>query len=368
VIHILPAILSVNIVLSFSHVPGLRVVGEEAIRVTSTIDIKSDQLSIIVDAVDSGGANAVGVINGLPLCIAQGAGQLEAMHQAIAVHIGTHDLIRLVDAKGSRIGGVGVIKLRILSVFQQKANYVAIGGRQEAGDVTIVVDARRSCAGSSGRKNFGEFAGCLVQAIGMIDAIGIRVEADRNAAVINAQQLIDGAFASVGVFIRREDAVPLNEAGVDAITVNPEAGCVTFVVDGSDLSLHRAREVLVDIVALTIGWLEGVALVGMTGSAAAEVARNDAVIVDAQQLVEGGISLVIQRGEGIARRHTRRVRVNGYGTGRRCAGEHYNAESGHGYNHYKPTIKRGHHVFVLLFAFVEVTIFHKMFFSRRVSF
>ena len=133
----------------------------------------------------------------------------------------------------------------------------------------------------------------------MVDPVAIRVEAYRNALIVEAEQLIDRAIARVRVLVGGEDAVPFDETEVVAVAIDPEASRIAMVVDGRDLCLHRTGEVLIGVVSLAIGRGEGIAFVGMTGGTAAEVASDDAVVVDAEQLVEGWVGVVVEGCERI---------------------------------------------------------------------
>ncbi len=182
--------------------------------------------------------------------------------------------------------------------FQQEADHVAIGGRQEADHIAVVVDPGGDHIAPARRDDFREFAGFLVELVAVVDAIAIGVEAHRDAVIVEAEQLIDRVGARVGVPIGGEDAMPVDETEVGAVAIHPEARRVALVIDGRDLGLHRSREVLIGVVVLMIRLGERVALVGMKGAidycAAAEVARDLSIVVDAQQLVEGRVRLVIQ--------------------------------------------------------------------------
>ena len=316
---------------------------EEAIGIASAVNIEADQLRIVVETVDNGGADAVGVVNAFPLRMAQWAAQQEAVHQAAVVHIAADDLIREVDPKGRGVGRVGEHELGVVATLEQEAIRRAIRGGHEADDVAIVIDARRDRAarirGDDGRK----FAGRLVQFIGVVDAIGTGIEAHSNALIVDAEQLIDRAFAGVGVLVRREDAVPLDEAEVDARGIDPEADRVTEVVEAGHLRLHRTGEVLIGVVILPVRWLEGVALVRVSGGTAAEVASNLAVVVDTQQLVEGRVSVIVERFERIRCRRLGAAHLQGVRT--RSSGNHQYAKRGHRDGHCEPTYRCLKHSF-----------------------
>lgn len=148
----------------------------------------------------------------------------------------------------------------------------------------------------------GEDAGGLVECVGVGVAVFVVVEADGGAVVVDAQELVDrsGDVGGLWVGVAGEGAVPFDEAAVGAVGVDPEAGRVAFVVQAGDLGLLRAGEVLADVVVLLVGRVEQVALVGVPGDAAAEVAGDDPAAVDAEKLVERGVGLVVQGGEGVA--------------------------------------------------------------------
>ena len=104
------------------------------------------------------------------------------------------------------------------------------------------------------------------------------------------------------VVVGGEHAVPLDEPVVGAVGGDPEPAGVALVVDPGDLGLRGAGEVLVDVVGLAVGRVEQVALVRVPGGAGAEVAGDHVVHVDAEQLVEGRVGLVIQGGKRVCRR------------------------------------------------------------------
>ena len=153
---------------SFRH-PGpgrtqvvLRPIGEKTVGVPGAVDVEADQISVVVEAVDGGGPNTVWVVDRLPLGMRQRSGQQEAVHLARAVDIGASDLISQVDAQGGRVGRVREIELGEGRPFEQETDGVAIGGRQEADDVAVVVDAGGQCIVAPRRDDGAELAGALV--------------------------------------------------------------------------------------------------------------------------------------------------------------------------------------------------------------
>ena len=136
--------------------------GEEAIGVTGTIDIEADECAIVVEAVDNGGADAIGVIDGLPLGMGQGIGDQEAVHHTIAVNVGADDLVIFVDAKGSGVGRSGEIELGESLVFEQEASSGSRRCGQEADDIAIVIDTGGSRADRVRRNDGTEMPVVLV--------------------------------------------------------------------------------------------------------------------------------------------------------------------------------------------------------------
>ncbi len=164
----------------------------------------------------------------------------------------------------------------------------------------MIVDPCGCRIGASGRNKFLKLPIVQSKFVGMIDTVTIGVEANCDTIVIEAKQLVDRSCPRVGVAVRGEDAIMLDEAKVVAIAIDPEASRVPVIVDGNYLCLHRAWKVLIFIVVLRVGRIERVALVWMSRRrSTAEVARDDAIVVDPQQLIKGRISLVIQSREPI---------------------------------------------------------------------
>ncbi len=226
------------------------------------------------------------------------------MHLLGTIDVDTHDLVMIVDTQCSGVGGVWEVELGVVSVVggAQEAHDRAIGCREEANDIASVVDACGSRVAATGRNQFLELPIVEGQFVGMIDALAIGVEADCDPIVVETQQLIDCSCAGVGVFVGGEDAIVFDEPEVVAIAIDPETSRVSMIVDRHDLCLDRTREVFIPVVVLSIGSREGVALVGMSCSrSTAEVAGDDATVVNTQELVKGGVRIVVERLEGVRR-------------------------------------------------------------------
>ena len=88
---------------------------KKSVGVPFAVDVETDKLAVVVDAVDSGTiitdtaeslpvVDALGVVDCLPLHVKQRTGQQETTRLVIAVHIGTNDLVILVDTQEHRAG------------------------------------------------------------------------------------------------------------------------------------------------------------------------------------------------------------------------------------------------------------------------
>ena len=117
------------------------------------------------------------------------------------VHIEAHDLIGVIDSEGSRVCRAREAKLGEGLPAQQEAKGVSIGFCQEAGHIAVIVDAGGRSAGRVGRDDLRKLAGFSVQQIGVVDPVPIGVEADRDAVLVDAEQLIDGACVGIGVSV-----------------------------------------------------------------------------------------------------------------------------------------------------------------------
>src|SRR5260221_8321736 len=62
------------------HRSYLRLTREKTVGVPGTVDVEADELTVIVEAVDGGRPDAVGVVDRLPVRILQRIGQYEAVH------------------------------------------------------------------------------------------------------------------------------------------------------------------------------------------------------------------------------------------------------------------------------------------------
>ncbi len=284
---------------SFNSLPG-----EEAIRVASTIDVEANKLVFVVETIDGRCPNTVRVVDGLPFGMLQRGGQEEPVHLFGPIDVDPHNLVTVVDTQSGRVGRVWEVERGVVLVVgrAQEAHDGAIGGREEAYDIAIGVDACRGRVGATRRNQFLELSIAQNEFVGMIDPVAIGVEADCDAIVIEAKQLVHGSCSGVGVSVGGEDAVMLDEAEVVAIAIDPETSGISMIVDRDDLCLDRTWEVFILVVVLSIGRVERIALVGMSCiRTTAEVARDDATVVNTEELVKGRVSIVVEGLEGVRR-------------------------------------------------------------------
>jgi hypothetical protein len=74
---------------------------EKSVSISIAIDVEADEITVVIEAIDGGGANAVGGVDGLPLGMLRWIGQQELVRlgrAARADRIGSDDLVRCVDA------------------------------------------------------------------------------------------------------------------------------------------------------------------------------------------------------------------------------------------------------------------------------
>ncbi|HXX76855.1 MAG TPA: hypothetical protein VEI53_00060, partial [Ktedonobacteraceae bacterium] len=188
---------------------------KKSVGVPFAVDVETDELAVVVDAVDSGTiitdtaeslpvVDALGVVDCLPLHVKQRTGQQETTRLVIAVHIGTNDLVILVDTQEHRAGRRRAGRDRVSECcegipFQQEPVGVVITVDVEASDVAVVVDRRCGQTARPGRKgDCGEFATFFVEveheAVGNSRDSPISVdiaiiEANRDALIVEAKQL-----------------------------------------------------------------------------------------------------------------------------------------------------------------------------------
>jgi len=139
--------------------------------------------------------------------------------------------------------------------------------------------------------------------VAVIVAGGVGVEADGGVAVIHPEKLVEAGHA------RRRDCVRVDHVGEGAadigeaeigvvrravIAVRPEADGGAGIVQPGHLGLHGAGKILVRVISLPVGRGKRVALVRMPGVAAAEIPGDHASIIDAEQLVEGRVVVVVE--------------------------------------------------------------------------
>src|SRR5487761_227827 len=175
----------------------------------------------------------------------------------------------------------------------------AVGGARPVGvkasDRAGVVDRG---GGQRGRAVDGDRL--EIPAVGVALAVG--VEPDRPAGVIDAEQLVDRRvgggpgrevdLVEAPVLAPEPEVVVVRRGG--AVLGGEEADGDAEVIEPGNLRLRRAAEVLVVEVALAEWRGEHVSLVRVAGVAAAEVAGDFALVVNAEKLIKRDVALVVQ--------------------------------------------------------------------------
>ena len=129
-----------------------------------------------------------------------------------------------------------------------------------------------------------------VELVAVAVALGVIVEADGDAVVVDAEELVNSPRARVGVDHCGRYPSFENEAEVVAGRVNVKADSGARVVDPDNLGLRRAGEVHVDEVPLVEGRVDDVPAVGVDRrrGSGPEVTGDLAEVVDAEKLIELG--------------------------------------------------------------------------------
>lgn len=173
---------------------------KETIGIVAAIDVEANQVSIVVEAIDSCGANAVWVVDGLPASMVQWAGQQKPMHLGCVTApngVETDDLVMVVDAEERCVGHIRhthEVKLSDGVVLQQEAVRCDIAIGVGSDNISVVVDAR--CHRTLGtmdaaRANFNEFVLVDIQLVSMVVAVVVSIEANCYALIVDTQQLVD---------------------------------------------------------------------------------------------------------------------------------------------------------------------------------
>src|SRR6266851_885282 len=221
--------------------------------VPGRVGVEADEVTRVVYAIDRGGAQALRGIHdfepGVP-----GPRETERLGvSAASDRVRTDDFTRIVDAerlgrRGAREGQRGEPAVRA----EQECLGNAAGTGEETGDVAVVVYGGRGQACSAPYPDRTEPVPGNAVGVPVVIALGVGVEAHRDAPVVHAEKLVD---RRAGVVSRGEvDAVEMAAPGVEAevvvhlaggVLVRPEADRHAEVVESGDLGLERTREVLV---------------------------------------------------------------------------------------------------------------------------
>src|SRR5580698_2398339 len=253
---------------------------QHPVSVARGVGVEPDQFTMIVQAVDDRRADAVWIVDARPLRVHERVRDQKSVHDAAAVVVASDHLILIVEAERLRIASAWKRQCgEALTLSEEAAAPRA--RRDDTGDVARVVDRGRLDAAAAWRCHRRELAGGLIQRKAMVDAIRVGVEANRDAGVIQTEDLIYGTAMRLRVGVAGEDALPLDEPAVHVVSVDPKAGRIAAIVDRGYLRLNRSGVVFVLVIVLAVGFYQRVSLVRMGGeNAATEIAGNFAVVVD----------------------------------------------------------------------------------------
>ena len=175
---------------------------EHAVNVARRIGVEADQLTAVVDAVDRRRADAVRVVDGRQAETGHPDESERLRGGAGADRVLTDDLVAVVDPERLRRARAGNRQRDVSAVGEQQVGDGRAGAvGTEAGDITEVVDPGARQVRQSGDVDAAVPAVGDVVGVAMIGAGAVGVEPDRDAMVVDAQQLVD---LRLGMAVRRE--------------------------------------------------------------------------------------------------------------------------------------------------------------------
>src|SRR6266404_389999 len=210
----------------------------ESIRVPAGVYVKSDDLSTVVDPIDCGRADALGIIDRRKVSIVKD----ETVGETRRIYVLPNDLIVIVQAECLRERCPREIESPEFSLGDQKTVVLPGAIDVEAGDRPFVVDAGGLCT-TDGRRDgdHREHAALAVKNVRVIDVRGIRVVAGSLLKVIQAEKLVE---LCAGEIHGRESAVDIQEAVVDSGGIDIEPVGIALVVDSDHLRLCGIGKIL----------------------------------------------------------------------------------------------------------------------------
>src|ERR1700730_14914051 len=274
----------------------------EAVGVARGVRVEAADLTLVIHAVDGGGP-ARRLVDRREMAVPPG----EAVGDGVVAAAGgvhADDLAPVVNA--GCLGRRRAWRRQRDDMAVYPLDEAVDGARRvrvKAGDRAGVVDRGGGQRGRAADGDRLEPPAAEVVRVAVRVALAVVVEPNRPAGVVDAEQLVDGR---VGVVSGRE--VDLVEAPVlapepevvvvrrgGAVLVGEEADGDAEIIEPGNLRLHRVREVVVDEVALGEGRGDRVSLVRVAGVAAAEVAGDFTLVVNAEKAPKRDVALVFQR-------------------------------------------------------------------------
>jgi len=209
----------------------------EPLRVACCIHEKADDAPAIVDAIDQGRADTVGLIDRLKL--SRGDVIDEPVHFVCGVRIRSDDFAMVVQAKSlCQSTRRNVDHDQRFSCRDHVPMVYAGAVHIEPGNVAIVVDARRLSA-ESGSRDRGK-SGAL-HGVGVLGAVLILRVACGLSLVVQTQKLVEARIWSID---GGKGTPNVKKSVGNAGAINVKAGRVPFRVDSNDLRLNGVGKVL----------------------------------------------------------------------------------------------------------------------------
>src|SRR6266849_934942 len=246
---------------------------DESIRVATGGHIKSDDLSTVINPIDCGRPDAIGIIDRRILSVVKD----ETVGETRSIYILPNHLIVIVQAECLRERCRRKIESPEFSLGDQKTVVLPGAIDIETGDRPFVVDAcglGAACGRWDG--DHREHATLVVENVGVIDACGIGVIAGGLLKIIQAEKLVELCAREIH---GRESAVDIEEAVVDSGGIDIEPIGIAPVVDSNHLCLSGIGKILQSEI---VPGREYETYIGC----GAMIAGNHFLIVDAEQLGE----------------------------------------------------------------------------------
>ena len=270
-------------------------------HIAGSVGVEADGIAFVVDAVQHGAIRSLGIINWVPFAVRRVVG--DAVGCAARINVEADGDSAIVDAKKLGYGSVRYGESDCLATCQRLQEAKGPTGNigEKTADQVVGVDAGSGIRSRAAYGDWRELACLLTVGVAMGRPVGIVVEAHGDVGGIDAQQLVDLGRARDQRVVDAQVCEPIRQPDETEVRIasgiggGPETNRGPVVCDAGRLRLHGGRKIVRK--ELGVGGRDGVTLVRMARGAAAIIARDDAVGVDAKQLVERGICRIVDGGE-----------------------------------------------------------------------